>query len=167
MFAGNDNYLRDRIAKLCAQWGFRHWRVYPWNTVQSLQKTGHSACSSESLTGMSYGSCVSLDAVILPFVLHTMEEGVCAPFLRALGRSVPHLVILDYRQPERNLDFPAFCLTSLYEGLGTHGTRHRAFMKKGGIETVLRDAEFVPLYREPVRCGAASLILCKSREITK
>lgn len=160
-----DKCLRDKIAELCAHRGFRHWRIYQWNTVQSLQKTGRLPCFSKNLPETPPAdSAVPLDVVILPFVLHTMEEGAYVPFLRAVGKSAPHLVILDYRQPERNLDFPAFWLASLYEGLGTHGARYRAFMRRGGIEIVLREAGLVPLHREPVRGGAASLILCKASE---
>lgn len=98
---------------------------------------------------------------MLPFVLHGAEWDAAQELMRAARESAPYLLILDYRQPERNLDFPAVWLAGGAErlhGNARHRTAWRHFMARGGIEAFVH----APLHRAPLCGGAASLVLMAS-----
>lgn len=103
-----------------------------------------------------------VDAAILFFHLHRLQCQRRYQLLLEAQTKAPYIVIVDYRQPERNLDYIAFSLSEIGEYFGPHAQQHRCFMQKGGIEGILCASSFVPLYREPCLGGAATILLCKN-----
>lgn len=66
--------------------------------------------------------------------------------------------IVDYKLPERNLDFPAFWLGGLLERMGTHQESYRRFMRYGGIEGVVREVGKIPMGRDVLWGGGVGFI---------
>ena len=60
----------------------------------------------------------------------------------------PERHLVDYKLPERNLDFPAYWLGHCCERMGAHYGLYDRFMRHGGIEGVIRQLGVVPLRRD-------------------
>lgn len=95
----------------------------------------------------------SFDAVILSLVLHeSREDGVM--ILREALRLAPRALILEWRMPERNLDYPGQIITHCVERLAgkKHYRRFRAFARAGWLRG-LAYAGGVPLAEEHIVAG--------------
>ncbi len=84
---------------------------------------------------------------VLSLLLHESEAPAFALLDEAL-RVSRRALVMDWRMPERNLDYPLHCLVRLLERCagGRHYKAFCAFMRQGGLEGLLRRYE---LYR----CG--------------
>ncbi len=101
-------------------------------------------------------------AVLLPFLLHGIGQDAIGNIINTAKKMAPYIIVLDYRQPERNLDFPCFWLTGCVERANSDAEHRVAwchFMIHGGIEAFVRSP---PLCRIPLCGGAASLVLMPS-----
>lgn len=99
-------------------------------------------------------------AVVLPFLLHGVDETEQRVRIKRACALAPYLILIDYRCPERNLDFPACWLASGMELLAPvgHRTAWRRFMAQGGVEALMHPApSSAPLLRIPICGGAVSL----------
>lgn len=155
---------RSQLREVC--------RLFSLNTLLFFSKPGLASSSfilpasvsepsDHRTTRHPQGSYMGQGAAVLSFVLHGAEWSAAHELMRVARESAPYLLVLDYRQPERNLDFPAVWLAGGAERL--HGNaRHRAawrqFMARGGIEAFVH----APLHRSPLCGGAASLVLMAS-----
>lgn len=118
----------------------------------------------------------SFDVTLLSLVLHQLDpserQRAFAEALR-VGRTV---LLVDYRLPERNMDYPAHGLSRLAERLAgrDHHARFLHYLGEGGLEGLLSknldprqrtaDSALDVLHRMPLLGGALSLVLCtKSR----
>lgn len=81
----------------------------------------------------------AFSSAIFSLVLHESSENSFLLLDEALRLS-PNLFILDWRMPERNLDYPLHLLAHFVERLA--GKRHyasfKAFMKQGGLEGLMQ-----------------------------
>ncbi len=135
--------LDGRVATFCAKRGIRNWVVV--STLSQLEK--------EPQTGR--------ELIFFPFFLHRLGERA-GDVLRSSLLKTPRLAIVDYRQPERNLDYPACLAFCLLELAGSHFEAYRSFMRYGGLERVLSQCGLVPEIREPL-CGGAASFVCVIR----
>lgn len=111
----------------------------------------------------------SVDAVLLSLILHQMDEVSHRSVLREALRVGRHVIIADYRTPERNLDYMGFCVARFFERLAgsAHYAHYKVFLKQGGIEGCLHPRHGTAsriTYREPVLLGAATLLVCTPLE---
>ena len=123
------------------------------------------------------------DAALLSLVLHTMPPEARLPALREACRVGRHVLVIDFRNPERNLDTPAALLVRAVERLmeGGHYACYRNFMKQRAVEGLIEQLRHGPeqpgsageqgapapegevILRRPVLGGAASLLIWRSR----
>ena len=97
--------------------------------------------------------------ICLPFVLYREGRRAGEVLDRALGLS-SRIFIADFRQPERNLDYPSHLLFSLLtriHAFGNHG--YGDFMQAGGLEFFLYRTGRPVVFRQVLLGGAASLVL--------
>lgn len=108
----------------------------------------------------------SLDTVLVSLMLHQMSEEARRAALSEALRVGRRVMLVDYRQPERNLDYGGFWLARGVERLagGVHYRYYRQFMQKGGLEGLVFGCPARVLYREPVLMGAASIVVLLPHE---
>lgn len=95
----------------------------------------------------------SFDAVILSLVLHESRDGG-AMILREALRLAPRALVLEWRMPERNLDYPGQIITHCVERLAgkSHYRRFRVFARAGWLRG-LAYMNGVPLTEEHIVAG--------------
>ncbi len=150
-----------------------------------LSVSGMNLCKGEE----SRLSCVTRPqgAVLLYFVLSALRREDRMEVLREAGRVGRHVILVDYRNPERNLDIPAVLAARALNRLAGRDRReccrdfyrHNAvegmtaalytFAAKEAAEQSLENAGQGGtaryggvLFRKPVLGGAASLIVWKT-----
>ena len=103
-------------------------------------------------------SPASFDAVVCALILHESE---IAPeiLLEESFKTAPLVVVLDWRMPERNLDY---LLTFWVHGIERlAGKKHYAnflsFMKSGGLNGLAERAGSKVIYEESLKCEALTL----------
>lgn len=130
-----------RIAAYCAANQIDDWLSI--RTVSQLETVlrGESACG----------------LLFFPLFLHQFGKraGDVLSSCLSLGKK---LAILEYRTPERNLDYPAYAACCLLEMTGSHFEVYRDFMQSGGLEGLLFRARQIPRLREVMLGGAASFV---------
>ncbi len=107
----------------------------------------------------------SFDAVVCALILHESE---IAPeiLLEESFKTAPLVVVLDWRMPERNLDY---LLTFWVHGIERlAGKKHYAsflsFMKSGGLNGVAERVGCRIVYEESLKCGALTLAVLEKVE---
>lgn len=101
-------------------------------------------------------------------LLHQMPFGEALKLVRAARQRFRNVLLVDYKLPERNLDFPAYWLGHCCERMGAHYGLYDRFMRHGGIEGVIRQLGVVPLRRDVfwgggiARCGLYDMEVNKS-----
>ena len=128
-----------RISEYCAENNIRDWVSI--RTLSQLQAALHARH----------------ELLFLPFFLHRLGERAGDALLCCLNQGC-HIAILDYRIPERNLDYPSCAFHWFLEMLGDHFASYRAFMRAGGLEQVLFQCRQIPCVREVMHGGAASFV---------
>ncbi len=137
-------------------------RLFALERLLFFSNPGHSSSARHGAQEECRYGNTSHHAAVLPFVLHGAGWSAAQELMAEALESAPVLLVLDYRQPERNLDFPAVWLAAEAErihGDARHRVAWRQFMDRGGIEAFVRGT---PLHRVPVCGGAASLVLMAS-----
>lgn len=81
-------------------------------------------------------------------LLHQMPFGEALKLVKVARQRFAGVLLVDYKLPERNLDFPAYWFGQCRERLGAHYGLYERFMQHGGIEGVVRHLKVVPLERE-------------------
>ncbi|WP_294625912.1 hypothetical protein [uncultured Bilophila sp.] len=92
------------------------------------------------------------------FLLHRVPFADGVGMLRQRLEQGEAVGIIDYKLPERNLDFPAFWLGALVEKMGTHHEAYKRFMRYGGIEGLVRDVGRIPAKRDVLWGGGVGFI---------
>ena len=91
-------------------------------------------------------------------VLHQLPVDEGLALVETAGAFFAELVLVDYRVPERNLDFPAVWLGAFQERLGSHCSAYTAFMRNGGIEGIPTALRSVPKDRRGLWYGGVGLV---------
>lgn len=81
-------------------------------------------------------------------LLHQMPFGEGVKLVKAARQRFGSVLLVDYKLPERNLDFPAYWFGHCRERLGAHYGLYERFMQHGGIEGVVRHLKVIPLRRD-------------------
>ncbi len=116
------------------------------------------------------------DALLFCFVLSSLRRDVRMKVLREACRVGRHVFLVDYRNPERNLDIPAVLAARGLHHLGgrVRRERYRAFCRDNAVEGMaamlgtfnagqggsIRSGDL--LMRKPVLGGAASFIVWRA-----
>lgn len=105
-------------------------------------------------------AALSFDAVIFSLVLHESEEEAEAMLAEAL-RVAPVCVVLEWRMPERNLDYGMQPLVHAIERLAgrEHYARFRHFAAGGYLHGTAMRAGARVVTEEPLKC--ATLVLAE------
>lgn len=96
--------------------------------------------------------------ILFWFLLHRFSLADGAGVIRQSLQRGQAVAVVDYKLPERNLDFPAFWLGKLLECIGTHRKAYAQFMRSGGIEGLVRDVEKFPVGRDVLWGGGVGFI---------
>lgn len=104
----------------------------------------------------------SFDATILSLILHESREGSRAVLLEAL-RLAPYALILEWRMPERNLDYPGQIITHSIERLAgkAHYARFRSFARTGWLRGLAYDNSVRLLQEETMGWGLLTLAIAE------
>ncbi|MDL2271722.1 class I SAM-dependent methyltransferase [Desulfovibrio sp. OttesenSCG-928-I05] len=105
----------------------------------------------------------SFDAVILSLVLHESRDGGQAVLLEAL-RLAPQVMILEWRMPERNIDYPGQLITHSIERLAgkAHYARFRAFARAGWLRGLAYENAVRLVREEAVAGGLLTLAVAEN-----
>lgn len=100
----------------------------------------------------------SFDAAIFALVLHETRADADA-MLRAGFSLAPRLLVLEWRMPERNLDYLVSAWVPLVERLAgkEHYRSFRAFLRAGGIRGLARRNRAEVVLEQPLAGGALCL----------
>jgi len=104
----------------------------------------------------------SFDAAILSLVAHETGAG-SETLLREALRLAPHVLILEWRMPERIFDY---LLQPIVHGVERkagkeHYRRFRAFVSQGWVRGLIHQAGARLIHEEPRLCGMMSLAVCE------
>lgn len=173
--------LRRRIRDICVEEGWERILDYGCGTGEQLAMlrdaglNAHGLDNSPSMLGIAArrpGERLSLvrgsfpapleddgfDAVILSLVLHESVSGPTA-LLRDALRLAPRALILEWRMPERNLDYPGQLITHAIERLA--GKEHYRRFRKFAASGWLRGAAYecgARLVREEAAAGGVLVL---------
>lgn len=102
----------------------------------------------------------SFDAAVCSLVLHESEVAPDVLLAEAL-RVAPRVIALEWRMPERNLDYlNAFWVHGIEWLAGrAHYAHFRAFMRSGGVRGLARRAGCVVSHEETLKAGALTLVV--------
>lgn len=137
------------LQEICLHFAFHELLVFSSVGREPSVHTPKWICTPKGNTGI---------AALLPFLLHGSGQDVIENIIATAKKMAPYIIILDYRQPERNLDFPCFWLTGGVERANRdagHKVAWCHFMVRGGLEAFVHR----PLCRVPLCGGAASLVV--------
>ena len=99
-----------------------------------------------------------VECAVLAFLLHGMPIPESLKLVETARERFRHVLLLDYKVPERNLDFPAYWIGGWRERLGPHHRQYRQYMRHGGIEGLIRDLRIIPCGREVFWGGGVGLL---------
>ncbi len=99
--------------------------------------------------------------LITPFIIHTLGIEYEEQFVE-LVRSVPYCFLVDYRVPERNLDFPAFWFSSLIISRSKKKQEFQRFIRKNALEGFITQHQLICIYRKTIYAGFATIALIKN-----
>ena len=100
----------------------------------------------------------STECAVLAFLLHGMPIPESLKLVETARERFHHVLLLDYKVPERNLDFPAYWIGGWRERLGPHYRQYHHYMRHGGIEGLIRDLRLIPYRRDVFWGGGVGLL---------
>ena len=95
-----------------------------------------------------WGDARAGEHAVFVCLLHQMPFGEGLKLVKAAQQRFGSVLLVDYKLPERNLDFPAYWLGHCRERLGTHYGLYVRFMRHGGIEGIVRHLEVITVKRD-------------------
>ena len=127
--------LQRDIKRFCLRHGLNASRIY---------RTPKDFWNDERAEGQAIFVCL----------LHQMPFGEALKLVRVAQQYSRGVLLIDYKLPERNLEFPAYWLGHCCERIGTHYELYKRFMRHGGIEGVVHQLGVDPLRRDIFWGGA-------------
>ena len=114
------------------------------------------------------------DQAVFVCLLHQMPFGEALKLVRAARQRFRNVLLVDYKLPERNLDFPAYWLGHYCERMGAHYGLYDRFMRHGWRKSATEIPhsreliEQIRCYGLQLRCGRQTFkdFLKKSRRHT-
>ena len=91
-------------------------------------------------------------------ILHQLDISDGLELLDTCRQVFHHLILVDYRLPERNLDIPSSVLGNVCEALGNHYVSYRRYMRFGAIEGYVAETGIHPVFRDGLFYGSVSLV---------
>lgn len=128
--------VESSLRKRCSRWGL----------------DGYAQCRSQEAFFALKERDTDAGCVVLTFLLHGMPFPEALKLVETARERFRHVLLLDYKVPERNLDFPAYWLGGWWERLGPHYRHYGLYMRHSGLEGVIRDLRVIP-YRRAVFWG--------------
>ena len=91
------------------------------------------------------------------FCLTLSSPEVCGERLRQASRRAAYTLLFDFKEPERNLEYPAALLAAPFRR-----AMEKNSQRQGGLEALLHDEGLRPLSRHTLLAGALCLMLLKN-----
>ena len=73
-------------------------------------------------------------AVVLAWLFHSLDQNNALSLFMKVRQLYRDVFVMDYRTPERNLDFPAYSYWLISERLSSHAASYAAYIRGGGLE---------------------------------